>query len=523
MFIKRLLINDFRNLEYVELEPVNGFNFICGRNGAGKTSIIEAIHYLAMARSFRTSNYQYLIRQSRPKFNLFALVQDDASSFDTSIGVSRARGEQAVLKINSDSAKMMDLIDHLCVQIIHPQGVELITNEAEGRRNFIDWGVYYTDPEFKGLWVQYRKILKQRNTLLKKEMLKRKGQKMASLNSMGYQEGQTLFNGSMGNAIPSMSNSMAEPFIEGQELSVPSSMTGESIFEEQSNGSDLSAVQGSYLQADLNRLNQEQSLPPTSLWDGSLNNSSALTSGTDSASLSPSLGAQGNQGAALGSVASIGAGQGAGSEPGQMAFDEVTVWDDALASLSEKITEKRLNYLSQLQVILQEIVGQFLPNYKIKFELNFGWEKGLNLRSVLAQNLEKDKGLGYTFYGCHRADLKIKNNTISAGATLSRGQLKMLVYALRLAQGMLLKEQSNRACIYLIDDLNSELDDNSQRVLLDTLLQCQHQVFISNIEQELLFPKDRSDFKVFNLDKGMVSVHQSSQETCALKKRGQNV
>ena len=165
--------------------------------------------------------------------------------------------------------------------------------------------------------------------------------------------------------------------------------------------------------------------------------------------------------------------------------------------------------MSRLQVILQEIIGQFLPNFRIKFELNPGWEKGLNLRSVLAQNLEKDKALGYTFYGCHRADLKIKNNTVSAGATLSRGQLKMLVYALRLAQGMLLKEHSNRSCIYLIDDLNSELDDNSQRELLNTLLQCRHQVFISNIRQELLLPKDRSDYKVFALDRGMVSLAAS--------------
>ena len=76
------------------------------------------------------------------------------------------------------------------------------------------------------------------------------------------------------------------------------------------------------------------------------------------------------------------------------AFDEVTLWDEQLALLCEQITEKRVEYLSRLQVILQEIIGRFLPNFKIKFDLNPGWEKGLNLRSVLAQNLEKDKALG---------------------------------------------------------------------------------------------------------------------------------
>lgn len=379
MHIKRLVINDFRNLEYVELDPCEGFNFICGPNGSGKTSIIEAIHYLSLARSFRTNVYQYLIRQGAPAFNIFALVHEDNESIDCTLGLSRSRGEKPVIKINSDPiSRMVDLIDHICVQIIHPQGVDLITKEAEGRRGFIDWGVYYTDAEFKSLWLKYRKVLKQRNSLLRREYLKAKG----------------------------LSTKVEDS--------------------EASNGSFLSFN------------------------------------------------------------------------------DEISIWNESIAVLSEQITQKRLNYLNDLQVILQDIIGQFLPNFTIKFELNFGWEKSQDLRSLLAQNLEKDKALGYTLYGCHRADLRIKNNTISAGATLSRGQLKMLVYALRLAQGMLLKEQSKKACIYLIDDLNSELDDNSQKILLNTLLQCNHQVFISNIQQELFFPKDRSEYKIFSLNQGMV-------------------
>lgn len=396
MYIKRLLINDFRNLEYVELTPCSGFNFICGPNGSGKTSIIEAIHYLSLARSFRTSSYQYLIRQGQPQFTLFAQVQADNAELDTTIGLLRPRNGEPVIKINSDPiTRMVDLIDHIYVQIIHPQGVELITKSAEVRRAFIDWGVYYTDPEFKQLWLQYRKTLKQRNTLLRRDAPKRR-------------------------------------------LTAPCSDFAPQL------AAGMQGLQG----------------------EGSL---------TLNASLAHNFG-----------------------------FDELGVWDEALARLSEQITQKRQAYLEQLQVILQEIVGQFLPDFRLKFELNQGWEKGQDLRVLLAQNLEKDRGLGYTLYGCHRADLKIKNNNISAGATLSRGQLKMLVYAMRLAQGMLLRQLTNRTCIYLIDDLNSELDDRAQRILLDTLVSCQHQVFISNIQQELLFPSDTSQCKVFNLESGKV-------------------
>ena len=415
MYIKRLLINDFRNLEYVELTPCSGFNFICGPNGSGKTSIIEAIHYLSLARSFRTSSYQYLIRQGQPQFTLFAQVQADNAELDTTIGLLRPRNGEPVIKINSDPiTRMVDLIDHIYVQIIHPQGVELITKSAEVRRAFIDWGVYYTDPEFKQLWLQYRKTLKQRNTLLRRDGPKRR-----------YQSPFSDFTSQLTESISGLQGEAS--------LTLNAALASNLGFEQQNFGCDKH-----------------------------------------------------------------------GCDKPNFGFDEMGVWDEALARLSEQITQKRQAYLEQLQVILQEIVGQFLPDFHLKFELNQGWEKGQDLRVLLAQNLEKDRGLGYTLYGCHRADLKIKNNNISAGATLSRGQLKMLVYAMRLAQGMLLRQLTNRTCIYLIDDLNSELDDRAQRILLDTLVSCQHQVFISNIQQELLFPSDTSQCKVFNLESGKV-------------------
>lgn len=432
MFIKRLLINNFRNIESLDLEPCEGFNFICGANGSGKTSVLEAIYYLSLARSFRTNTYQYLIKQGSSGFNLFAKVQEQSlkanqniasnnlmldfqeasieepeqyfsqpswipnsnffnsevssdlslncsiSPFSTSIGLSRSKGSDFVVKINSMPLyRLIDLLEHTCIQLIHPQGVELITNDAEGRRSFVDWGVYYSDLDFKSLWLKYRKILKQRNALLRRESYK----------------------------------------LGGNKANVPH-------------------------EVDI-RTNLESA--------------------------------------------------------------ELTMWDDTLVTLSEQITEKRLHYLKELQVVLSDLIRQFLPDFKLKFELNYGWDKSSDLRSILARNLEKERVLGYTMYGCHRADLKIKNNTVAAGATLSRGQLKMLVYAMRLAQGMLLKQQTARSCIYLIDDLNSELDSNSQSVLLNTLVQCKHQVFISNIQQDLLIPKERSDYKVFSLDRGSLA------------------
>ena len=109
---------------------------------------------------------------------------------------------------------------------------------------------------------------------------------------------------------------------------------------------------------------------------------------------------------------------------------------------------------------------------------------------MLDSNLEKDRILGYTFYGCHRADLKIKCNNFSASETLSRGQLKLLVCAMRLAQGSLLKQQIGKSCVYLIDDLSSELDPISREILLNDLKDCKSQVFLTIISKDIQTPSD---------------------------------
>lgn len=515
MFIKRLLINDFRNLQYIDITPSQGFNFICGPNGSGKTSLIEAIHYLALARSFRTNSYQYLIRQGLSCFNLYAEVQEDNRILPTTIGLTRGRGRDAVIKLNADViSRMLDLIDHICVQLIHPQGVELITKEAEGRRGFVDWGVYYTDPEFKSLWWQYRKILRQRNALLRQQNMQGRNQQRSAYAALSALAGAGAVN--------------ANAMMQGERSAVGDfgGMGGENGGDSGVGFSGAGVNSGGVSGVDVS---------DSGVSNGGYDNGGSYGTGDGygkgsgdgdvgggfagnaAAGFARSTASGFTGGMAAGFSQGWGLGQNVGPEVAATAswqrIEQMPFWDDALATLAQQITEKRLRYLHDLQEILQDILHDFLPNFKLKFDLNFGWDKSQDLRALLAQNLEKDRVLGYTLYGCHRADLKIKNGNLAAGATLSRGQLKMLVYAMRLAQGILLKQQTGRACIYLIDDLNSELDDHSQRILLQTLLSCQHQVFISNIHalQHDSFPaKDRSDYQVFYLHEGQIGTDQGT-------------
>src|SRR5688572_6919150 len=73
MTIKALRISNFRNFAYIEIKPVlSSLNIICGNNGDGKTSLLEAIYYLGLGRSFRTSTVSRLLKHGENVFSLYS-------------------------------------------------------------------------------------------------------------------------------------------------------------------------------------------------------------------------------------------------------------------------------------------------------------------------------------------------------------------------------------------------------------------------------------------------------------------
>ncbi len=185
---------------------------------------------------------------------------------------------------------------------------------------------------------------------------------------------------------------------------------------------------------------------------------------------------------------------------------EVMLWDKEYVSSSLVIEDFRQKYLVELQAVFNVIVKKLL-NFN---ELNLIYEKShgeQDLAQLLERNFFRDLQLGYTYYGPHRSDLLIKVDDRLAKDVLSRGEQKLVVIALRLAQGMLLKKMTDKKCIYLIDDLAAELDVNHKHQLAEILLTLDSQVFVTAIEKhDLHMLTELTNTKLFHVEQGKIRV-----------------
>ena len=188
-------------------------------------------------------------------------------------------------------------------------------------------------------------------------------------------------------------------------------------------------------------------------------------------------------------------------------YNELQVWDNELCLLSEEISAQRQAYFELLMPLIDSTLADFLPDFSISSKFFCGWDKSnKSLQDYLTDNFNRDKQLGYTTAGPQKADIRFKVNGLPIADILSRGQLKLFVYALRLAQGLFLNSVNDKQCVFLIDDFSSELDQTKQQILAKHITHSDAQLFISVIEKnniETLFGQERT---VFHVEHGKITV-----------------
>ncbi|HHJ4328588.1 TPA: DNA replication and repair protein RecF, partial [Klebsiella pneumoniae] len=178
-----------------------------------------------------------------------------------------------------------------------------------------------------------------------------------------------------------------------------------------------------------------------------------------------------------------------------------------LCLASDEIDGYRRSYIQALKPVFEQVLAELVELQGLTLSYYRGWDKEKPLAEVLLNGLHRDQQMGHTHAGPQRADLRLRMGTHNAAELLSRGQQKLVVCALRIAQGHLLNEARRGQCIYLVDDLPSELDEQHRRALCRLLDDLQCQVFITCVDQELMTEGWRTDtpVAVFHVEHGMIS------------------
>lgn len=167
MQVTRLIASGLRRFKEVSLTPGPGINLITGDNGAGKTSLLEALHLMAYGRSFRGRVRDGLVRTGADAVEVFVEWHERASPRPRKAGL-RHTGQSWQGKLDGEPvAQLGELCAALAVVSFEPGSHALITGSGEPRRRYLDWGLFHVEQDFLSLWRRYSRALKQRNAVLK--------------------------------------------------------------------------------------------------------------------------------------------------------------------------------------------------------------------------------------------------------------------------------------------------------------------------------------------------------------------
>lgn len=161
---------------------------------------------------------------------------------------------------------------------------------------------------------------------------------------------------------------------------------------------------------------------------------------------------------------------------------QIEAWGAELTVYSDKIDSSRANYVKLLLPVFERTLSALMKVPALSIWYFRGWEEGAKLDVLLQSSLERDVRYGATQLGPHRADLQIRIGKQRAEDFLSRGQQKLFVVALKIAQGRLLSELTGVKGLYLVDDLPAELDKANRRIVCELLTQLESQVFMTCVD-----------------------------------------
>jgi DNA replication and repair protein RecF len=337
MSLSKLEVHNVRNIRSVSLQLSSKINLFYGKNGSGKTSLLEAVYLLGLGRSFRGVKLGPVINHGADDCTVFGQVAEAQGSL-RSLGIVRRRDGSRLIRVGGDPVqRLSELAKVLPLQLINTESIQLLAGRPEIRRRFLNWGVFHVEPGFHNAWKNAQHCLKQRNALLRDAKIDR---------------------------------------------------------------------------------------------------------------------------------------------------SQLDLWTRELVAVGQVIDQHRTSYIASLDPLFQQLLSRLIKIRGFSLTYYRGWDASSELCDVLVETTEMDAKRGYTLHGPQRADLRVLMDSRDAVDVLSRGEMKMVACALMIAQAQLLQQSGAKECLFLVDDLSSELDSGHREELCNLLNDSNHQILVTNIEKE---------------------------------------
>lgn len=165
MHVTHLALTNFRNYERAEVALTRGPVLFVGRNGQGKTNLVEAVAYAGSAASHRVSSDQALIRFGAESGTVRLRVQHDDRVVVIEIELNRTTPNRA--QVNRSAVRLRELPRYFASVIFAPEDLSLVRGDPGVRRAFLDTLVVQRAPRFAAVIADYDRVVRQRNSLLK--------------------------------------------------------------------------------------------------------------------------------------------------------------------------------------------------------------------------------------------------------------------------------------------------------------------------------------------------------------------
>jgi DNA replication and repair protein RecF len=350
MFFKEVYLKNFRNYEEEKIVFDKKINIFLGENAQGKTNILESLFIMGLGKSFRTNKDSEMIEFDKDFCNVKTIICDDSDEEKNELKITY-RKEGKIIELNGlKLSKNIELLGNVYVVVFSSEDLKIVKEGPENRRTFLDRELCQIKPVYYSNLSKYKRILKQRNILLKK--------------------GST-----------------------------------------------------------------EKNLLET--------------------------------------------------------------FDDALVEYGLKITEERERFVERIKKISKEIhktVSEGKENLEIFYETAVPKEEDFpnkeDRKKLFLEKLKKeyikDISRGFTGIGPHKDDLKIEINKVDIRQFGSQGQQRTAALSMKLAEINLIKEETGKKAVLLLDDVLSELDVGRQRFLIEAMKDVQVFITATEIEKEML-------------------------------------